>query len=48
MEKGTLEVEPPQISEETMKEMAKFFMRTSIPRIIAERRKAKAAENQPT
>lgn len=34
------EVKPPQISEETKKEMAKFFMRTSIPRIIAERRKA--------
>jgi hypothetical protein len=47
MGEKTVEVKPPQISEETMKEMAKFFMRTSIPRIIAERRK-QAAEKQPT
>jgi hypothetical protein len=40
MGEKTGEVKPPQISEETMKEMAKFFMKTSIPRIIAERRKA--------
>lgn len=33
-------VNAPEISEETMKEMAKFFMRTSIPRILAERRTA--------
>ncbi|MEH7093977.1 hypothetical protein [Neobacillus vireti] len=34
----------PKISEETLKEMAKFFMKTSIPRILAE--KKKAAESQ--
>lgn len=28
-------IHPPNISEETMKEMKKFFMKTSIPRIIA-------------
>lgn len=29
----------PQISEETIKEMAKFFAKTSIPRILAEKAK---------
>lgn len=29
------DVKPPQISDETMKEMAAFFMKTSIPRIVA-------------
>lgn len=29
-------IKPPQISDETMKEMADFFMKTSVPR-IAER-----------
>lgn len=29
----------PKISEETMKEMAHFFMKTSIPRILEERKK---------
>lgn len=33
MNKNT-EVKPPQISEETMKEMAQFFLETSIPRLI--------------
>jgi hypothetical protein len=28
------EITPPRISEKTMKEMAAFFARTSIPRII--------------
>jgi hypothetical protein len=32
---------PPVISEETLKEMANFFMKTSIPRILAERKKEK-------
>lgn len=31
----------PVISEETLKEMAKFFMKTSIPRILAEMKKEK-------
>jgi hypothetical protein len=31
----------PEISEDTKKEMAKFFMKTSIPRILAEKRLAK-------
>ncbi|GKU81242.1 hypothetical protein [Niallia sp. NCCP-28] len=31
-----VKVTPPSISDETMKEMKKFFMKTSIPRIIAE------------
>jgi hypothetical protein len=36
-EMGT--VQQPKISEDTLKEMAKFFMKTSIPRILAEKRK---------
>ncbi|RBP89359.1 hypothetical protein DFO70_1116 [Cytobacillus firmus] len=39
-----IEIKPPQISENTMKEMAKFFMRTSIPRIIEAERKKKLEE----
>lgn len=27
-------VKPPKISEQTLKEMAEFFMKTSIPRIL--------------
>lgn len=34
-----LEIKPPNISEETLKEMAKFFMKTSIPRILADMKK---------
>ncbi|MFI8493322.1 hypothetical protein ACIGC1_10485 [Peribacillus butanolivorans] len=34
-----LVVKPPNISEETMREIAKFFMKTSIPRILAARQK---------
>ncbi|GIN86952.1 hypothetical protein J6TS2_33380 [Heyndrickxia sporothermodurans] len=30
---------PPNISEETMREMAAFFLKTSIPRIIAKEKK---------
>lgn len=41
MDEKTGEIKAPQISEETMKEMAKFFMKTSIPRILAERKKEK-------
>jgi hypothetical protein len=33
-EKQTAEITPPRISEKTMKEMAAFFARTSVPRII--------------
>lgn len=33
------EVNLPQISEQTKREMAKFFMKTSIPRILEEKRK---------
>jgi hypothetical protein len=36
----TKESSHPQISEKTLEEMAKFFMKTSIPRILEERRKA--------
>lgn len=32
------QIEQPKISEETLKEMAKFFMKTSIPRILAARK----------
>lgn len=46
MEKAAGEVKAPVISDETMKEMAKFFMRTSIPRILAERKKE--VKEQPT
>lgn len=35
----------PKISEETMKEMAAFFMKTSIPRILAQMAK-KEGENK--
>lgn len=38
-------VEQAKISEETMKAMAAFFMKTSIPRILAEKKK-EAAEKQ--
>ena len=33
----------PKISDETMREMAKFFMKTSIPRIIAKEKEKKEA-----
>jgi hypothetical protein len=33
--------EPIKLSDETLKEMAKFFMRTSIPRILAEKKNVK-------
>lgn len=36
----TKEPTQPRISEKTMEEMVKFFMKTSIPRIMEERRKA--------
>lgn len=39
-------IEQPKISDETLTEMAKFFMKTSIPRIIAE--KQKLTKEQPT
>ena len=35
------EIKPPQISEETEKEMKAFFMRTSIPRLLEEKKKQK-------
>jgi hypothetical protein len=31
-----IKVKPPNISDETMQEMYKFFLKTSIPRILAE------------
>ena len=34
-----LQIILPQIKEETMKEMAKFFSKTSVPRIIEEMKK---------
>jgi hypothetical protein len=39
-------VKPPNISEETLKEMSIFFMKTSIPRIIAEKQAKKEKENE--
>jgi hypothetical protein len=32
-----IQVTPPSISEETLEEMKRFFLKTSIPRIISER-----------
>jgi hypothetical protein len=32
---ATTQINRPAISDETMKEMTKFFMKTSIPRILA-------------
>ena len=32
-------VKPPQISEETLKEMAQFFLKTSIPRLLEQKKK---------
>ncbi len=43
------EIKPPNISEETKLEMAKFFMKTSVPRILkqrAEERKLKKREEK--
>ncbi|MFP7444319.1 hypothetical protein SFC50_11525 [Bacillus infantis] len=37
-EKEQIEIKPPDISESTMKEMAQFFMKTSIPRILAKQK----------
>jgi hypothetical protein len=36
----------PKISDETMKEIAKFFARTSIPRIIADMKKKEQKKEQ--
>lgn len=41
-----MEIKPPLISESTQKEMAKFFMRTSIPRIIAAQKEKEAEQNE--
>ena len=38
--KKTPVITPPDISEETLKQMAIFFMKTSIPRILAAEREA--------
>ena len=38
MDLKDIEIKPPNISDETMKEMVKFFMKTSIPRIIEHER----------
>ncbi|MEK4269919.1 MULTISPECIES: hypothetical protein [Bacillus] len=42
-----INITPPQISEETMKEMAKFFMKTSIPRILEAERKGELDQIKP-
>ena len=39
-------IQQPKISEDTLKEMAKFFMKTSIPRILAEKKKAKQEQKE--
>lgn len=39
--KGKINITSPSISEETLKEMAMFFKKTSIPRILAEELKTK-------
>jgi hypothetical protein len=41
-----VEIKSPVISEETMREMAHFFMKTSIPRIIAARKPAKEKQGE--
>lgn len=33
-----VEVSPPQINEDTLKKMTEFFLKTSIPRLIEERK----------
>lgn len=39
------EVTKPQISEKTKKEMAEFFMKTAIPRMIAEQEEKARRKN---
>jgi hypothetical protein len=39
-----VKVTPPDISEETLREMAEFFAKTSLPRIIADMKKEKEDE----
>lgn len=41
-----IKINPPNISDETMKEMVKFFMKTSIPRIIAYEKEQKKKQKQ--
>ncbi|WP_275068602.1 hypothetical protein [Niallia circulans] len=41
-----IKINPPNISDETMKEMVKFFMETSIPRIIAYEKEQKQKQKQ--
>lgn len=38
MKTGEIKINPPQISEETQRKMLEFFMKTSIPRILAEKK----------
>ncbi|WP_272950313.1 hypothetical protein [Bacillus mycoides] len=38
----------PKISEETKREMFRFFMKTSIPRIIAEMKENKESQHRKT
>lgn len=33
-----IEIKPPEISEETKQKMIEFFLKTSIPRILAEKK----------
>lgn len=37
MNENDIEIKPPNISEETLREMKAFFAKTSIPRIEAEK-----------
>lgn len=41
-----LKINQPKISDETMREMAKFFMKTSIPRILADMKKKEGEKNE--
>jgi hypothetical protein len=41
MDRKDIKVTPPNITEETLKEMADFFYKTSLPRIIADIKKEK-------
>lgn len=45
-ENEEIKVNPPQISEETQMEMVKFFMKTSVLRILAERKAEEAKKKE--
>lgn len=46
MDNNEIEVKPPQISEETLKSMTQFFLRTSIPRMIEKAKQKQADEDK--